>query len=77
VRHRPGAAGVDDHVPVLRQPVDRIHAERGMPMGLRLSCVPRGHPTAPGRLLRVLFLRHGEVPTDPAQRRVLRLMHRS
>jgi len=70
---RVGATRVDDHVPALREPIGRTHADRCLPVVLRLSRVPSRHRAACRRLLRVLFVRHGEVPADPARWRVLRL----
>ena len=49
------------------------HADRRLSVLLRVQSVPRDAAPEAGRLLRVLLVRFGEVPTGPATARLLRL----
>jgi len=76
-RKRPGRArlpvcvrqrhdlGVDDHLPEVRHREERDHADRCLPVLLRLLGLRRAFATKSGRLLRVLLLRFHAVSAHP------------
>src|SRR6516162_5182612 len=60
--------GIHDHVPGLRYDKDRDHADRGMPVFLRMHGLRRAFAPQAGRLLRVLLLRVGALSADTGGR---------
>jgi hypothetical protein len=52
------------HVSGLQLQGTREHADRSLPVHLRLQAVRSPHEARPGQVLRLLFLRLGQVPFD-------------
>jgi hypothetical protein len=57
---------IDPDLPAMRPPLDRAHADRRMPVLVRVQGLRRMAQAAARRLLRVLLLQHGAVSAGPA-----------
>jgi hypothetical protein len=62
------ATGIDPDLPKVQLPGDGANADGCLPIFLHLQGLWRETEAVAGRLLRVLFLWIGAVPTDPGER---------
>src|SRR5438067_9204793 len=60
----PSGPDVDDHLPNLPGGDPRMDADGCLPVSLHMRALRCHAASPPGRLLRVLFLRHRPVPAD-------------